>query len=200
MIDYKQKLIDLSTDLGIDDAWITPVLEDNDFLICSSSAKPEHHHYGDGGLIKHTWEVVNLCMVVSEQYPRTVCKRLAYISALYHDYGKIYDYDYTEYKECVNNGKVTKLWNSTQHKYKIHHIPRSYAFWQEQYNFLSQQPLASKFTQDEAMEISHAILAHHGHHEYHSPVEPRTKLAFLLHYCDAISARMDDCDRLYPSN
>lgn len=67
-MNYKQKLIDLSVDLGIDYAWITPVLEDSNFSIWSGSGKPEHHHYGDGGLIKHTWEVVNLCMVVSGQY------------------------------------------------------------------------------------------------------------------------------------
>jgi 3'-5' exoribonuclease len=186
MNNYEQKLINIARDLQLDYRWIWPAF-DNGFTVCSGSASPDHHHYGDGGLIKHTYEVVNLCMIVSEQYPNVVCKRQAYIAALYHDYGKTYDY------ERNSDGQ----WCASEHKYKIHHIPRSYHHWQSTYEDLSLKLLTSKFSNKEAMEIGHAILAHHGHHEYHSPVEPRTKLAFLLHYCDAISARMDDCNRLF---
>lgn len=192
---YKQQLIDIADELGIDHAWINPVLNNEEFNLWPSSAKPVHHHYGCYGLIKHTWEVVSLCMQVSDFYPRVVCKRLAYLAGLYHDFGKIYDYDYN--MEINDKGEAYRVWHATDHKMKIHHIPSSFAYWERQYNLLCNAPLNNKITKSDSQEIGHAILAHHGHKEWGSPVEPRTKLAFLLHYCDAISARMDDTDRLY---
>jgi len=42
--------------------------------------------------------------------------------------------------------------------------------------------------------VLHAILAHHGCREAGSPVAPKTREAWLVHFCDGISARMDDAD------
>jgi 23S rRNA maturation-related 3'-5' exoribonuclease YhaM len=49
-------------------------------------------------------------------------------------------------------------------------------------------------------EVLHAILAHHGFQEFGSPVQPNSKVAWLLHLCDSISARMDDVDKMDISN
>jgi 23S rRNA maturation-related 3'-5' exoribonuclease YhaM len=49
--------------------------------------------------------------------------------------------------------------------------------------------------QSEIDEVTHAILSHHGQREWGSPVRPATKLAWILHTCDMMSARVNDCDK-----
>jgi 23S rRNA maturation-related 3'-5' exoribonuclease YhaM len=44
--------------------------------------------------------------------------------------------------------------------------------------------------------VLHAILAHHGRREAGSPVAPKSRIAWLVHLSDQISARMADADTL----
>lgn len=155
------------------------VLEDPRFPLWSAAARPELHHYGEGGLVRHTAEVVELCMV--NQRMMMVAteddERAMYLAALYHDYGKIWDYT------PVKGGEYSGEWTYTQHKTEIHHISRSGLMWMQNCKGYPR-----------AEEIWHAILAHHGRRDWGSPVPPNTRMAWLLHLCDCISARMDDCD------
>jgi 3'-5' exoribonuclease len=156
------------------------VLKDERFAYWSGSAKPIHHHYGDGGLVKHTWEVVNLCFVNKNALDiKDINEEELFLAALYHDIGKLYDY------EPMNEG-----WQGTEHKRLIHHISRSAIIWSNNFERL---PNMNKDLHDPVL---HAILAHHGHREWGSPVAPKTQVAWLLHLCDGISARMDDYNRL----
>jgi 3'-5' exoribonuclease len=156
------------------------VLRDKRFPLWSGSAKPEHHHYGDGGLCKHTWEVVKLCFVTRAALGiEAINPEELYLAALYHDIGKLHDY------EPMNEG-----WQGTPHKRLIHHISRSAIIWS---NTFEKMPNLNKELHDPVL---HAILAHHGHREWGSPVAPKTQVAWLLHLCDGISARMDDYNRL----
>jgi 23S rRNA maturation-related 3'-5' exoribonuclease YhaM len=41
--------------------------------------------------------------------------------------------------------------------------------------------------------VLHAIIAHHAWREWGSPCTPDTRLAWLLHLCDSLSARLNDC-------
>jgi 3'-5' exoribonuclease len=155
------------------------ILHDNRFLICSGSSKRLHHHYGDGGLLRHTTEVVELCLKNNEYFKplkKAVCERKLFLAALFHDAGKMWDYS------CVDG-----QWQSNIHKRHIHHISRSGIVW-------SQAAKEQGFEDND--EILHAILAHHGLKEWGSPVSPNTRMAWLLHLCDGISARMDDGDQL----
>jgi 3'-5' exoribonuclease len=45
-------------------------------------------------------------------------------------------------------------------------------------------------------EVLHAILSHHGMRQWGSPVAPKSRLAWLLHLADSMSARMADADTL----
>lgn len=156
------------------------VFKDERFDRWSGSAKPEHHHYGTGGLCKHTWEVVQLCFVNKDALEiESINEEELFLAALYHDVGKLYDYEY------VNEG-----WRGTAHKRLIHHISRSAIIWS---NTFERMPNLNKDLHDPVL---HAILAHHGQREWGSPVAPKTQVAWLLHLCDGISARMDDYDRL----
>jgi len=158
------------------------VIDNPKFIDCSGSScikgeRPKHHHYGRGGLIKHTKEVVDLCLNANKYYGDQIDPKIVYLAALYHDVGKIEDYEYN-----IEHGE----WLSTDHKYMIHHIQKSYLIWEK-------AATEYGFPENNIFQVSHAILSHHGHREWGSPVEPKTKLAFILHYSDAISARFDDC-------
>lgn len=159
------------------------VLKNPKFLKWTACGHPDGHHFGDGELLKHTYEVVQLCEATNNLYSaKKINIKHVFLAALFHDVGKIYDYQECAKVIATKNGPMTVYWESTQHKYQIHHIFRSACIWTDaarQHNYPEE-------------EVLHAILAHHGRPEWGSPVEPQTKLAHLLHNCDSISARLDD--------
>lgn len=168
-----------------------PIFTNPKFVIWSGSSKPFQHHYGKGGLIIHTSEVVKLMLEVNciLNYPsdncEPICSEAIFLAGLFHDVGKMWDYKPVDqsYKE----------WESTEHKREIHHITRSAIVWMEASSYWStfNYPINEKFRD----KILHAILAHHGSRQAGSPVFPKTKLAWLLHLCDGLSARMNDADK-----
>jgi 3'-5' exoribonuclease len=127
----------------------------------------------------HTWEVLSLCSQQHKNFKnKNINLRILLLAALYHDYGKIWDY---------YDGEL--VWKKTEHCRKIHHISRSNVQW-----YLAVEKTGE--CRDIVDEVSHCILSHHLEREYGSPVFPKTREAWLLHICDQLSARMDDCDRL----
>jgi len=160
------------------------VLEDKRFPLWSGSSKSYQHHYGKGGLCRHTLEVVELCLLNNKFFDKIgkgVNEQSLFLAALFHDSGKMWDYTPldADYKD----------WQGNEHKRQIHHISRSGLLWHDAVHkagmFLSEHDT-----------VLHAILAHHGLREWGSPVAPATRLAWLLHLCDGMSARIDDCDSL----
>lgn len=150
---------------------------------CVSSVEqqfPRKHHYGDGGLVRHTFEVVKLCLSNAAMFPKgKVNEAELFLAALFHDSGKMYDYE-----------KVDGVWVGTSHKRLIHHISRSAIIWSKAVEKYPE--LYVKFHDA----VLHAILSHHGKREYGSPVAPKSRVAWMVHLCDSISARMDDADTL----
>ena len=141
------------------------------------------HHYGKGGLKQHVWEVVTLCMknrIFFESIGTKISERELFLSALFHDVGKIYDYKPSD--------KYMSQWESTEHKRKIHHISKSGVLWVKA---VTETGLCKDIEDD----VLHAILSHHGLREWGSPVAPKSRVSWLLHLCDGLSARMDDCER-----
>lgn len=167
----------------------SPVYENPAFLDWSGSSKPEQHHYGCGGLIIHTNEVINLCFQSFKTLglqPNKQEQQILFLSCLYHDYGKIWDYTYTDIIHSSMN--IPENWTGTNHKRRIHHISRSAIEW----NIVASNQKVPELFRDD---ITHNILSHHGQREWGSPVMPLSKLAWLLHLCDGISARMDDANK-----
>lgn len=163
------------------------VLEDERFPVWTGSSKPIQHHYGTGGLIQHTYEVVQLCRSNNEwfsQLGKSVHETQLFLAALFHDAGKMWDHE-----PVGSTIAADTEWHTTVHKREIHHISRSAFVWQQ---------ASSGYTLDwNTDDVLHAILAHHGLREWGSPVMPNTRLAWMLHLCDGLSARMDDGDRLF---
>ena len=178
----KEKLQTLAENLNVSEL-SNNVLLDKRFIFCSGSSKEGYHHYGDGQLCQHVLEVVEILLLNNEYFSNPIDKKEVYLSALFHDYGKLWDYE-----------KVGTKWESTEHKYNIHHISRSAIEWSriaqevtdkypEKYSWL---------TEEVKNNILHAILSHHQLRQWGSPVSPNTQLAWLIHLADSISARMSD--------
>lgn len=146
-----------------------------DFFNWSGSARREHHHYGSGGLAQHTMEVARIAEATRALVVPQLDADLVFLAAVYHDIGKLLDYEQTEHG----------VWVHTPHKRLIHHITRSAMLWED-------NARAAQYPEDSMQSVTHAILAHHGQREWGSPVEPQTKLAWLIHLSDNMSARLDD--------
>lgn len=177
-----QSLRSLAAEIGVSDI-ASLVLDDPRFPIWSASSQHYQHHYGTGGLAQHTYEVVALCLEnrrMVEGFGRPVpSERETYLAGLAHDWGKLDDY--TE----IAPGN----WTGTPHKRLIHHISRSAILWSR---------AVDRFPayRDIEEEVLHAILSHHGMRQWGSPVAPKSRLAWLLHLADSMSARMADADTL----
>lgn len=158
------------------------VIFDKQFIEQSGCHCELGHHYGKHGLLYHTTDVCVSCMENGFSYSSSYKLNLEelFLSALFHDYGKIWDYEYCEDKD---------EFVSTEHKRIIHHISRSAIEW----NIIAR---AHDYDSSATERVTHNILAHHGQREYGSPVAPKSREAWILHCCDQMSARVDDCDRL----
>lgn len=160
------------------------------FVAWSGSHNPVLHHYGEGGLVRHTREVIELglqnalYLKMDQKFNLTQY----YLAALFHDAGKMFDYERVENKS-IHGDPRPDTWEPTKHRRMIHHLPRSLMIWHE---LVVKYPDLEKAYHDP---VCHAILAHHGQREHGSPVAPLTAEAWMLHLCDGISARMNDCDR-----
>jgi len=184
-IDYRQELWKMACALNVGKI-AAEILNDVNFLHQSGCHHKPGHHYGEGGLLRHTWEVCSLCLQNAafflDRHP-TIDLRELFLSALYHDYGKVWDY------VCDPVTGEYSADTPTKHRRKIHHISRSAIEW---------EMIARKLNLDLKLteRVTHNILSHHGQREWGSPVAPLTREAWILHLCDNISARVDDCDRL----
>lgn len=171
-----------------------PIFTNPKFVIWSGSSNRFSHHYGKGGLVIHTSEVVKLMLEVNRtlDYPsddgEPIREEAIFLAGLFHDVGKMWDYE-----PCGPIHPFYDEWRGTEHKREIHHITRSAIVWMEASScwITFNYPINEKFRD----KVLHAILAHHGSRQAGSPVFPKTKLAWLLHLCDGISARMDDADK-----
>jgi 3'-5' exoribonuclease len=147
------------------------ILENPDFHVCTASGDPKKHHYGECGLLIHTAEVVCTALTLNEIYNYPCTEDVVYLTALYHDIGKL-----EEYKK--------NSWDTKPKKKKIYHTVSSYT------KFLEIVAPSSRYTQTTIDEIGHAILAHHGRLEFGSPVTPQTPLAWIIHTADNLSAKL----------
>lgn len=157
------------------------LIHNGHFGIWTGSANEKVHHYGNGGLAKHTWEVVSLCEAAAKFYGDIINIKELLLAAVWHDAGKLWDYEWREEDGVMR-------WCSSKQKYTIYHITRSAI------EFMKIAPHI-KDPDIDAENVLHNILAHHGQHEWKSPVTPQTKEAVILHMCDNMSARVDDVEK-----
>lgn len=189
---YSEKLRTIAEKLCVADIYDELIRQYPQFVTWSGSHNAMLHHYGPGGLVRHTWEVVGLGIdaIGSLKLYEKINMVEFYLAALFHDTGKMYDYEEVIGGKDANGTPVANQWKPTSHRRLIHHLPRSVLIF---HDVIGKFP---EFPEKRHDDILHAILAHHGRREDGSPVSPKTHLAWLVHLCDGISARMDDADRI----
>jgi 3'-5' exoribonuclease len=129
------------------------------------AARSNHHNF-PGGLLQHTYELLNIFYHVKLALPYKVNDLLVILGCLYHDFGKVVEYDqdsdltsefFLEGHPCI--GART----------------------------LSDVLRAAGYPDEFIQHARHCVLAHHGYKEYGAPVVPCTPEAFTVANCDLVS-------------
>lgn len=189
---YPELLRSMAEKLCVADIYDELIRQYPQFVTWSGSHNKLLHHYGEGGLARHTWEIIEVGMhiIPTLKLYDKVNPIDFYLASLFHDTGKMFDYEEVIGGRGVDGKPIAIRWEPTSHRRLIHHLPRSVLIFHD---------TVGKFPEFPAHrhdDILHAILAHHGRRDDGSPVAPKTHLAWLVHLCDTISARMDDAERI----
>ena len=130
------------------------------------AAKVNHHNY-PGGLLTHTFQLLNIYHHIFPSLPFSTNPFIVSIACLFHDYLKLSEYNPTtfDYQPTLFlKGHVVgsaEVLGSLMSKYQFDSLL--------------------------ILHCQHAILAHHGTREWGSPVLPSTPEAFLVHHLDMLS-------------
>jgi len=131
----------------------------------------EIHHNWKGGLLQHTVEVLNYCILSHKQFPE-LSKDLLIAGALLHDIGKMQELEVTTRVKGTEKGQL------------IGHLSMSLMFVEKK---ISEIP---GFNEDLKNKLLHMVASHHGKLEYGSPKEPMIPEADALYFADHMSAKL----------
>ena len=167
-----------------DETLIGFIREQADLLFPQYSKYPAAtsvHHAFPGGLLNHTYQMLHLLegLYPVYPYPDDIKVERIIVSILFHDWGKI----------CEYNMEGEKLENG----YLLGHIYMSANYLNNLLRDLYTQA-HGKVEEADKREINfivHCVLAHHGQLEFGSPVLPCIPEAQLLNFLDNISAKAD---------
>lgn len=134
-------------------------------------AAKSYHHNRIGGYVQHVHETTQLAETFCEQHPR-IDRELLLTGVLLHDLGKIKEYEYEAAIDFTDEGRL------------LGHIPMGDHMITEAINEIED------FPQDLAWKVRHMVLSHHGHKEWGSAVEPRTKEAIILHELEYLDSQI----------
>ncbi len=136
------------------------------------AAKVIHHNYL-GGLLEHTLEVIEICLKIAALYPDIINEPLLVTGAVFHDVGKIEEYDQESFTfQQTDKGRL------------LGHITIGLEILRE---LITKVPL---FPDSLRVELEHMLVSHHGEKEWGSPEIPQTINAFALFHADLVSARL----------
>jgi 3'-5' exoribonuclease len=141
------------------------------------AAKQNHHAYL-GGLMEHTLSVATVCDRLADHYGTVLDRDLLIAAALLHDLGKIREIGARAGFPYTDEGKL------------LGHI------------VIGMQMVADAarrvpdLTEPRLLLLQHLIASHQGRFEWHSPREPRTLEALVLHYADDLDAKLNQAATL----
>ncbi len=136
------------------------------------AAEKMHHAYG-GGLLHHTVEVAEACVLHCLIYPQ-LDRNLLIAGALLHDIGKLEELEHGllagSYTDAGLLGGHITLGADTVNRFIRSRL--------------------KDFPEALRVAVNHMILSHHGSREFGSPVLPAFPEAEVLAHCDRMSARL----------
>ena len=153
---------------------ILTILADKKQLLTYVPAAKSFHHAMRGGLLYHTWSMLQLGKAITPLYP-FLNADLVYAGIILHDLGKTTEMDSDE------NGIVSDY---TKEGKLLGHIVSQIVAIDRYGSELGTDP-------ELLLLLKHMVLSHHYEPEYGSPVRPMFPEAELLHHIDIIDARMN---------
>ena len=142
-----------------------------DQFMRSSAGKTIHHNYL-GGLLQHSFAMVNCAMKICEVYPN-LDKELLVCGAALHDIGKIYEMATSAVGTAEYTEKGRMLGHSALGIMMVDYF-NAVGFYNEERVLL----------------LEHMIAAHHGHTEYGAIKEAAIPEAVVLHAIDMMDSRI----------
>ncbi len=155
-------------------ALVAAFWQDADFLRrfkTAPAAKNMHHAY-IGGLLEHSLSMALLADKIAQHYSG-VDRDLLLVGAIFHDIGKIREFDYQVAIDYSDEGRL------------LSHI------------VIGLEIVAAKIRQvpdfpvEQANLLKHMIVSHHGARELGSPEPPKTIEAVLLNYIDEMDSKIN---------
>ncbi len=144
----------------------------------SPAAKTIHHNYL-GGLLEHTLEVMEMACEIARMYPERINRSLLLAGAVFHDVGKIEEYDLDSFSfQQTDRGRL------------LGHITIGLGIVR---GLIEKVP---GFPRDLKTGLEHILISHHGQKEWGSPEVPQTLTAFALFHADLLSARLKQFDQV----
>lgn len=131
-----------------------------------------HHNY-EGGLLYHTYNMLNVAKSIIEFYP-VVNKSLLLAGVVLHDLGKV-----IEYKNIREGGYEFSLEGEL-----LGHISIMSSE-------IEQMGRDLEVDEEIILNLQHMVLSHHGKLEWGSPVLPKTPEAIMLHHIDNLDSKME---------
>ena len=135
------------------------------------------HHACIGGLAEHSANVAEICLDMARRYS-FLDKDLLIFGGLFHDMGKISQYNITSYIDYSDQGRL------------IGHI-----CWAD-HEITKKAEGIGDFPSNLLMKIRHLIISHQGQLDYASPIVPQIPEAFILFYADEIDSKMGAIERI----
>lgn len=161
-----------------------------------TGAARKNHHARRGGLVEHVAQMMRCAVAMADMYPQ-LNRDLMIAGVLFHDCGKLWENAYAE-------SGFTMPYNLTAEM--LGHIPLGLELVNKLWRDLLDLPEAATWTLLEPaseivrLHLLHLIAAHHGTHEFGSPVLPKTPEAVVLHHVDNIDAKLEMFRRGYASS
>lgn len=142
-------------------------------LYARHPAATSMHHAYPGGLLNHTHQMLHMLEGLYPCLPYEIRIERCLLAILFHDYGKLREYN--------------EQGDTQREMYLLGHI---YMSTNTLHHILAEQGVDA----DETLRILHCVLAHHGTHEFGSPVVPCTQEAIVVTMLDNLSAKVDSAE------
>ena len=144
--------------------------------LTSPAAKLLHHDV-IGGLAEHSLSLAEIVVRLADHYPK-LDRDLLICGALFHDVGKIWEYEVTAAIDYSDAGRL------------VGHISMGDEF------IVGRADTVEQFPEDLLTHLRHLIVSHQGEREKGSPVLPMTPEAVFLHHIDELDARMGAVEKI----
>ncbi len=138
----------------------------------SAPAARRIHHAYIGGLLEHTYEILQLSRPLMELYP-DIERDLLVAGILLHDVGKLREFQWDIDIEYSDEGRLLG-----------HVVPGAEMVAAAVRNI-------KDFPEELSIRLQHMILSHHGRYEWGSPRRPKTLEAVALHHLENLDGQVN---------